>query len=477
MNEVAKIQPQAIDLEQAVLGAIMLEKDAFPLVADVLIKDNFYKDQHKYVYEACEQLFSKAEPIDMLTVTNKLREMGKLEKVGGAFYITELTRGVNSSANIESHARVIFEMAVKRNLITISSTIYQKGYEDTTDALSLADEALNSLYEAVGNLGVNIESIKNIVHRWGKSFYNKDNIDVDGIRTHLTGLNNIIGGWKKPDLIILAARPGMGKTAFMLNAIKECAEQEFPCAVFSLEMSKEQLINRLISTVSEINSNNLKNPNEYEMEQVSKAIGRIENMDIHIDDTAGLTIVQFRSTAMRLVQSHGIKLIVVDYLQLMHGDRSDRNKLFNREQEVSAITRALKATAKDLKVPIIALSQLSRALETRSDKRPMLSDLRESGSIEQDADIVIFLYRPEYYGITEDENGTTTNNVCEIIIAKHRNGDVGMIPAKFIKEIQKFTDYEENTTHFGTAIESIDKFETQYTDYEATKAFIEHIKQ
>jgi replicative DNA helicase len=469
MSELGKLPPQATDLENAIIGAIMLEKGALSLVADTLIPESFYKDSNKEIYQSCINLFAKGEPIDMLTVTNELKSRGKLEFCGGTFSIIELTRGISSSENIEAHARIVYQMSVKRNLIALSSTIIAEGYQDSTDALLLADTALKLVYEAVGNMGTNLQDIKSIVGSVYTELVSKNKKDeLSGIPTHLTKLNDFTGGWQECDLIVVAARPAMGKTAYVLNALLTCANYGVPCAMFSLEMSKKQLTKRFISNISNVDLKKVmrNDLNDSEIKTVSYAVGKLENLPIHIDDTAGLTIVQFRSLSRRLVQNEGVKLIVIDYLQLMHGEGAAKNKSYNREQEVSAITRAIKVTAKELNVPIIALSQLSRAVESRGgDKRPLLSDLRESGSIEQDADIVMFLYRPEYYGINENENGMPTNNLCEVILAKHRNGDIGTIDSKFIGRYQIFKDYETNETNETTAenwgVNTSDNFEAQ----------------
>jgi replicative DNA helicase len=446
-ESMGKVPPQAVEIEEAVLGALMLEKDALTAVIDILKPESFYKEAHALIYDAIRTLFNESQPIDLLTVTNQLRKDGTLEKVGGAYAVTSLTTKVNSAANVEYHARIITEMSIKRELIRVSGEITQMAYEDTTDVFDLLDKTESSLFEiSEQNIRKNYEDMKTIMHdALNELEARKEHKDgLTGVPTGFSALDRVTSGWQKSDLVILAARPGMGKTAFVVSALRNAAvDFGRAVAIFSLEMSSVQLVNRLISAEAELESDKIKKGNlaEYEWQQLIHKTKNITNAPIFIDDTPALSILELRAKCRRLKSQHNIELIVIDYLQLMSGE-SSRNA-GNREQEIASISRALKGLAKELDVPVIALSQLSRAVETRGgDKRPQLSDLRESGSIEQDADIVMFLYRPEYYNITEDEQGMPTTGVGQIIIAKHRNGSLEDVNLKFIGKFTKFTDLE-----------------------------------
>jgi replicative DNA helicase len=443
-ESLGKLPPQALDLEEAVLGALMLEKGALNAVVEFLKPEHFYSEQHQEIYRAIIELFKGSEPVDMRTVVNQLRKDGKLELVGGAYYIAELTSRVSSGANIEYHARVVIEMAIKRNLIQIASQIHHDAYEDTTDVFELLDKTEQSIFEiSDSNLRKNYDNMRNLMYRaiteLQKLKEHKDGLT--GVPSGFSALDRITSGWQNSDLIIIAARPGMGKTAFVVSAMRNAAvEFKKPVAIFSLEMASVQLVNRMISAEAELEGEKIRKGQlaEFEWQQLVHKTNRLSAAPIFIDDTPALTILELRAKCRRLKAEHGIQLIVVDYLQLMRGDIGG-----NREQEIASISRALKGIAKELAVPVIALSQLSRGVETRGgDKRPQLSDLRESGSIEQDADLVIFLYRPEYYKITVDEEGMPTQGLGELIISKHRNGSTGSVKLKFIGKFTKFTDYD-----------------------------------
>lgn len=449
-GNLGKLPPQAVDLEEAVLGALMLEKDALTTVIDILKPESFYKDANREVYKAIVDLFNNSEPVDMLTVANQLRELGKLEIVGGAYYLTELTSRVNSAANVEFHARIISEMAIKRELIRISSEIQKEAFEDTTDAFLLLDRTEQALFEiSESNVRKNYADVRSIMREaLNELEARKDHKDgLTGVPSGFSSLDRITSGWQNSDLVIIAARPGMGKTAFVVTAMRNAAvDFNQPVAIFSLEMSNVQLVNRLISAEAELESDKIKKGilADYEWEQLVHKTSKLSNAPIFIDDTPALSILELRAKCRRLKAQHQVKLIIVDYLQLMSGE-GNRGNSSNREQEIASISRALKNIAKELNVPVVALSQLSRAVETRGgDKRPQLSDLRESGSIEQDADLVIFLYRPEYYGITEDDHGQPTHGLGEVIIAKHRNGSLDTAQLKFIGKYTKFTDLDYN---------------------------------
>ncbi len=452
-NQVAlvdKIQPQAPDLEEAVLGALMLEKDALSSVIDILKPELFYDDRHSKIFEAIQQLFQKSRPVDILTVTAELRAMGALETIGGAYYITYLTNRVSSAANIEYHARIISQKYIQRELIRISTEIIKDAYEDTSDIFELLDTAEKSLFDiAQNNLRRDTQKMDDIIKQSLAALeeLRGKQDGVTGVPSGFSALDRITGGWQNSDLVIIAARPAMGKTAFVLSCARNASvDFQKPTVVFSLEMSSVQLVNRLISGETEIEQEKIRKGNlaEWEWQQLHSKIGRLSEAPLLIDDTPSLNIFEFRAKCRRLKSQYDIQLIIIDYLQLMHGKGEGGG---NREQEIGSISRALKSVAKELNVPVIALSQLSRAVENRpgiNGKRPMLSDLRESGSIEQDADMVLFLYRPEYYGITEDETGRSNIGVGEVIIGKNRHGETSIVPLKFVGKYVKFADLEEN---------------------------------
>ena len=444
--EQGKLPPQAIDLEEAVLGAMMLEQSAVNTIIDVLKPDSFYKDAHKKIYSAIYDLFQKSEPIDILTVTSALKSAGDLEFVGGAYYISKLTSRVASTANSEFHARIISQKFIQRELIRISSDIIKDAFEDTTDVFELLDKAENNLFQvAEGNIRKSYEKMSNLMREAiegiDKARENKDG--VSGIPSGFADLDRITGGWQRSDMIVLAARPGMGKTAFVLSMARNVAvDFNIPVAVFSLEMAGVQLVQRLIASETGLSSEKLRKGTleDHEYQQLHNRIGKLAEAPIFIDDTPALSIFELRAKCRRLKAQHGIDLVIIDYLQLMSGGGEGKG---NREQEISSISRSIKSIAKELNIPIIALSQLSRMVETRGgDKRPILSDLRESGAIEQDADIVSFIYRAEYYGITEHPDNIDTKGLGELIIAKHRNGALGTIKMKFIGHLAKFTNYD-----------------------------------
>lgn len=443
-ESLGKLPPQARDLEEAVLGALMLEKNALNAVVEFLKPEHFYVDAHKEIYQAIIDLFKASEPVDMRTVVNQLRKNGKLELAGGAYMIAELTAKVSSAANIEYHARVIIEMAIKRDLIQIASQIQHDAYEDTTDVFELLDRTEQSVFEiSDSNLKKNYDNMRNLMARAIQELQVlKDHKDgLTGVPSGFTALDRITSGWQRSDLVIIAARPGMGKTAFVVSALRNAAvDFKMAVAIFSLEMASVQLVNRMISAEAELEGEKIKKGNlaDHEWAQLVHKTSRLSSAPIFIDDTPALSILELRAKCRRLKAEHNIQLVVIDYLQLMRGEQGG-----NREQEIASISRALKGIAKELNVPVLALSQLSRGVETRGgDKRPQLSDLRESGSIEQDADIVMFLYRPEYYKITVDEEGLPTQGMGEVIVAKHRNGSTGTAKLKFIGKFTKFADFD-----------------------------------
>ncbi len=441
-----RVPPHATDLEEAVLGAMMLEQNALTNVIDILKPEVFYKDAHQKIFSAILDLFAESQPVDILTVTQELKKRGELDLVGGAYYITMLTNRVASGANSEYHARIVLQKYLQRELIRISSEIIRESYEDATDVFDILDRAERELFAvSETNLRRSYEDMHSLVKDAIRQIEGAKNQDghISGIPSGYTGIDRITAGWQKSDLVVLASRPGMGKTAFMLSMARNIAvDFQKPVAIFSLEMAGVQLVTRLISSETELDADKLRRGQleQYEWEQLNARINTLTDAPLFIDDTPALSIFELRAKCRRLKAQHDVQLVVVDYLQLMSASNEGRA---NREQEISNISRSIKSLAKELNVPIIAISQLSRAVETRAgSKRPILSDLRESGAIEQDADMVLFIYRPEYYQITEDEQGNSTEGLAEIIIAKHRNGTTGTVRLRFISRFAKFTDHE-----------------------------------
>ncbi len=450
-----KIPPQAKELEEAVLGAIMIEKSAFDLVIETLKPECFYVEAHQKIFAAMQGLANKSQPIDILTVVEELRFREELEMIGGAYYVTKLTNAVVSAANIEAHARIILQKFIQRELIRISGEIISDAFEDSTDVFDLLDDAESKLYQITSNhlkkdfdsidsvLVKTIQRIEDLRHR---------NEDVTGVPSGFAPLDRVTYGWQNTDLIILAARPAVGKTAFALNLARNATmhpTKPTPVALFSLEMSAGQLVQRILSAESEIWLEKIARGKleEHEMKQLyAKGIQRLAQAPLFIDDSPALNIFELRAKCRRLKNKHNIGMVIIDYLQLMSGASENRNT--NREQEISNISRNLKGLAKELNIPIIALSQLSRAVEQRGAKEgsrvPQLSDLRESGAIEQDADMVMFLYRPDYYEMTQNAEGENVKGLTEVKIAKHRNGSLDTIKLKALLHIQKFTSWDED---------------------------------
>ncbi|MBK9176098.1 MAG: replicative DNA helicase [Flavobacteriales bacterium] len=458
--EAGKLPPQAPELEQAVLGALMLERNAVNEAIDILQPESFYVEAHKRIFEAIQHLFSTDQPIDILTVTEELKKRGELDVVGGAFYISQLTNKVASSANVEYHARIISQKHILRELIRISAETTRDAYDDSADVFDLLDKAEQDLFAITsGNLKRNYEPMSDLLKGAMEQIdLAKSKGDgLSGVPTGFVQLDRITAGWQRSDMVIVAARPAMGKTAFVLSMARNIAvEHKKSVAIFSLEMSSTQLVTRLISSEAGISSEKLRKGqiSEDEYKILHQHISKLDKANVYIDDTPGLNIFELRAKARRLKSQHNVDLIIIDYLQLMTAGGDNRGG--NREQEISGISRSIKSIAKELDIPIIALSQLSRAVETRGgDKRPMLSDLRESGAIEQDADIVCFLYRPEYYKIYEDEHGSTLG-IGEVIIAKHRNGALDTVRLRFIPELAKFADLETISGNFGDGMGSAD---------------------
>ncbi|CAL2086576.1 Replicative DNA helicase [Tenacibaculum sp. 190524A05c] len=457
--EKGKLPPQALDLEETVLGAMMIDKKGIDEVIDILHPEAFYDKRHQAIYEAIYALFQNSEPIDLRTVAHQLRTSGKLDLAGGDFYLVNLTQKVASSAHIEFHSRIILQKYIQRRLISISSEIIENAYDETTDVFDLLDEAEGKLFEVTqGNLKKGAEVAESLVQQAINKIQEISNKEgMSGLATGFTKLDALTSGWQPSDLIIIAARPGMGKTAFVISMAKNMAiEFNEAVALFSLEMSSVQLITRMISSETGLTSEKLRKGNlePHEWEQLNVKVKKLSDAPIFIDDTPALSIFDLRAKARRLVSQHNVKILIIDYLQLMTAGGAGGN----REQEISTISRNLKALAKELNIPVIALSQLSRAVETRGgSKRPLLSDLRESGAIEQDADIVSFIFRPEYYGMTEwdDDDHSPCEGQGEFIVAKHRNGGLDNIRLKFTGHLAKFSDLEEGfSSEFQSSMNS-----------------------
>lgn len=448
--DMGRLQPQARELEEAVLGALMLEKDSYSVVSELLKPECFYEKSHEMIYAAIVDLAVSQRPVDMLTVTEQLRKRGELDLVGGPFYISQLTSKVASSAHIEYHARIIAQKYLARELISFTAMIQGKAFDETIDVEDLMQEAEGKLFEiSQRNVKKDVTQInpviKDAMELLQKAANQKEGLS--GTRTGFDALDKITSGWQNSDLIIIAARPAMGKTAFVLSMAKNMAvNHNVPVALFSLEMSNVQLVNRLIVNVCEIPGEKIKSGRleSYEWEQLDFKIKELYDAPIFVDDTPSLSVFELRTKARRLVREHGVRCIIIDYLQLMNASGMTFG---SREQEVSTISRSLKGLAKELNIPIIALSQLNRGVESRQGaegKRPQLADLRESGAIEQDADMVCFIHRPEYYKITEDERGNSLVGLAEIIIAKHRNGATGDVRLRFKGDYAKFMNIDED---------------------------------
>ena len=450
-DDYGHLQPQAPELEAAVLGALMIEKDAYPLISEILRPESFYEYRHQLLYKAIQTLAVGQKPIDILTVAQQLRSTGELDEVGGPVYISQLAGKVNSSAHIEYHARIIAQKFLARELITFTSGIQTKAFDETQDVEDLMQEAEGKLFaisqQNMKNDYTQINPVIQAAYEQLKIAASRDS-GLSGLSTGFHELDRYTSGWQNSDLVIIAARPAMGKTAFVLSMAKNIAvNNREPVAMFSLEMSNVQLVNRLITNVCEIPGEKIKSGQlaPYEWGQLDSNINALIDAPLYVDDTPSLSIFELRTKARRLVREHGVKLIIIDYLQLMNASGASFG---SRQEEVSTISRSLKGLAKELNIPIIALSQLNRGVESREGiegKRPQLSDLRESGAIEQDADMVCFIHRPEYYKIFQDEKGNDLHGVAEIIIAKHRNGAVGDVRLRFVGQYARFQNLEDES--------------------------------
>ena len=449
-NSYARVQPQALEVERAVLGALMIDKNAFDSISNLLCPDSFYEPRNQKVFLAIQELSQKNLPVDVLSVTEQLAHDGNLEEVGGPGYVAELSSRVASSANIEYHARVIAQKAVARKLIVLTSNIEGRAYDETEDIDDLMQEAESRIFELSSqNLTNDYQQINSVLKVANDEIMEaKSNLDdVTGLHTGYEDLDNYTCGWQSTDLNIIAGRPGMGKTTFALCLARFLAEEcQIPIAYFSLEMSSVQLVKRLISGISEVEGKKIKNGqyDQAELKRIDQGIGRLWDKPFYLDETPGLSIYELRTKVRRLVKEHGVKVVFIDYLQLMSASTT---RYSTRQDEVSLISRSLKALAKETGTTILALSQMNRSVEAREGlegKRPRLSDLRESGAIEQDADMVLFVHRPEVYGIIYDDNGKDLRGTAEIIIGKNRNGDTGLFLLTFKKEISAFVEYAGN---------------------------------
>ena len=443
------LQPQALDMEQAVLGALMIDKDAFSMISEMLRPETFYEPRNQKIFQAIQTLNMSERPVDIMTVTEQLKKDGALEDVGGPAYIMELSSHVASSAHIEYHARVLAQKFLARQLISFASVIETKAFDETVDVDELMQEAEGSLFElSQKNMRQDFTQIdpvvKNAVDILQRAAANTDGLT--GISTGYIDLDDKTSGWQNSDLVIIAGRPAMGKTAFALSLAKNIAvDNRIPVAFFSLEMSNVQLVNRLISNVCEISGKKILNGqlDQEEWKRLDSRLRKLQGAPLYIDDTPGMSIFELRTKARRLVREKDVKIIMIDYLQLMNANGV---RFGSRQEEVSTISRSLKGLAKELNIPILALSQLNRGLESREGnegKRPMLSDLRESGAIEQDADMVCFVHRPEYYRIFQDEHGNDLHGMAQIIIAKHRKGATGDVLLNFRGEFTRFQNPQD----------------------------------
>lgn len=451
-----RVPPQAVDVEKSVLGAMLIEREAIPQAIEVLPPEAFYSDKHQHIYEAILSLFERGNPVDLVTLTEELKRRDQLEAVGGSYYLTELTTEVASAANVEYHARIIAEKSLLRKMIETMTTIVGQAYDPSADAFELLDQAESKIFQISDSqlrkaAAPMNEVVKDTLERL-ETIHGQEG-GITGVPSGFHKLDDLTSGWQNSDLIIVAARPSMGKTAFALASAQNAAthpERSTGVAVFSLEMGAQQLAQRMLTSQARVDAHRARTGRmkDDDWQRLARAAGELSEANIFIDDTPGLSVLELRAKCRRLKAEHDIGLVVVDYLQLMQASGSNLRSGANREQEIAHISRSLKGLAKELDIPVIALSQLNRAVENRGgDKRPQLSDLRESGSIEQDADVVAFIYRAERYGITVDEQGNSTEGIAEIIVGKQRNGPIGTVELAFVDQYARFenltTQYEE----------------------------------
>ena len=473
-----KIPPNALDFEKLIIGSCLIDKKGLDHAVDLLNHEVFYDPRHQEIFKAIFHLFSNNHPVDLMTVIQELKRTEKLHAAGGDHYIIDLTMGVSSSAHIEYHVRIVLEKYILRSLINISANVIDSSYKESADVFELLDKTEQSFFEVTnGTIKKGFDTANTLVKdAINKIKSLKDKEGLSGIPSGFKDIDKETGGWQPTDLIIIAARPAMGKTAFILSMARNITvEHQIPMALFSLEMASVQLITRMIASETKISSDKLRKGtlNDEEWQKLFNNVSGLEKAPLYIDETPALSIFDFRAKCRRLVMQHGVKIIMVDYLQLMTANSGGKG-VGNREQEISTISRSLKAIAKELNVPVIALSQLSRTVESRPDKRPQLSDLRESGAIEQDADIVSFIYRPEYYKFTEWPDGTPSANQAELIIAKHRNGAVTDVRLSFHSKFAKFGDLDmfgSDYPSYGTLQQEASGFENIKTTIDPSAAF------
>lgn len=442
IGSLGRIPPQSIEAEQSVLGSMLIDKEVVPVVMEILKPEDFYRPDHREIYNVIIELFDKAQPIDLITVSERLKLHGKLELVGGLEYLSNIATEVPTTANVRHYSKIVEEKALLRKLIKASSDIVDLGFNASEEVSYILDKAEQSVFDILQKRSSQgFVPIKDVLvdtfNNLEEMYNNKGNIT--GIPTGFTDLDFKTSGLHNSDLILIAARPAMGKTAFALNLAQNAAvNSHVPVAVFSLEMSKDQLVNRILCSEAMVDSNKMKTGKleDNDWQKVAKALAPLSEAPIYIDDTPGVSITEIRAKCRRLKLEHNLGLVVIDYLQLMQGSGKKGGE--NRQQEISEISRSLKILAKEINVPVICLSQLSRAPEARTDHRPILSDLRESGAIEQDADIVMFLYRDDYYNPE-----TEKKNIAELIIAKHRNGSTGTVELVWLGQYTKFANLEK----------------------------------
>ncbi len=438
--DMTKVPPQNIEAEQSTLGAMLLEREAIVRVTEFLTGDDFYKEAHRVIFDTIIELFDKGEPVDLITLTEALRQKGQLDKIGGASYLAFLSNCVATAANVEYHGKIVVEKATLRFMISNATKIVESGFQGSQDVDEILDEAEQLIFSISQRKSARtFAKVRDVLLDTFKELdkLRSEKGGITGVATGFDDLDRLTSGFHPSELIIIAARPAMGKTTFCLNIAQHVAiYEQVPTAIFSLEMSKEQLVTRMLCAEAQVNAQRVRTGymQEDDWRNLAQAAGPLAEGQIYIDDTPGITVMEMRARARRLKAEHGLGLIIVDYLQLMQGSKRTEN----RQQEISDISRSLKGLARELDVPVIALSQLSRAVEQRTNKRPMLSDLRESGALEQDADLVAFIYRDEYYEPDSEEK-----NIAEIIIAKQRNGPVDTVRLRFFKEFTAFKNLEE----------------------------------
>ena len=458
VNETTKIPPQNMEAEVSVLGAMLIDGEAVNKVIEVLTVSDFYSGAHQKIYNGIIELYQKNEPADLITITNILKDRGELDSIGGAGYLTNLVNQVPTAANVAYYAKIINEKAVLRQLIDGATSIVDQGYSNSGDVDRFMDEAERIIFEvAQKKIKQSFFAVKDIVKDSFKTIeqlYERKEM-VTGVPTGFTEVDKLTSGLQSSDLIVVAGRPSMGKTAFALNIVAHAAmNADVPCAIFSLEMSKEQLVQRLLCSEARVSASKLRGGflTESDWPKLTRAAGALSEAPIYIDDTPAINVLEMRAKSRRLQKDKGLKLIVVDYLQLMRGIGSSES----REREISEISRSLKALAKELSVPVIAISQLNRAVEARQIKRPQLADLRESGAIEQDADVIMFVYRDELYNRDSEEKG-----IAELIVGKQRNGPTGYSRLSFLSEITRFENLAKGMDDVGRPVDMDDAEEAE----------------